>query len=447
MKCVVGSTGVFALALTALAATPAESQDTPAPSSAVRDREQEPTVTMDEAVEMALVVSPTMAVSEGTVSTSEWGERAAWAEFLPSLSLSTGASRSSSQRFDPNTNRVVTGAASENYNAGLTASIDLFTAGRRGAQLRESRAITAAAEAVVVEQRFAVTVVAKSAFFQVLRADELIGVAETQLEQARTGFEAAVQRLTVGSATRSDSLRARLEVNQAEQALLEATTQRRAAAYALGALTGTAGPVGARLDVPLDVRPITYNEGELVEMALGSAPAMRSAEANVTAAGAALGASRTQYFPTIGATGRYSFSNTQPAFENATRSWNVGLSLSYPIFNRFAREDSKARAAVDLNVAEAELDNRRLEIRANVVRALDQAGLSEQRLGLSEEALEVAREDMRVQEERYGLGASTILELITSQIALAQAEQGLVNARYDYQIARAELEALVGREL
>jgi outer membrane protein TolC len=59
----------------------------------------------------------------------------------------------------------------------------------------------------------------------------------------------------------------------------------------------------------------------------------------------------------------------------------------------------------------------------------------------------VAREDLRVQDERYRLGASTILDLITSQLNLAQAETDEIAARYDYQIARAELEALVGREL
>lgn len=389
----------LALALIASNAVPVQSQDVPVPPAA---HEQEPTVTMDQAVEMALRVSPAMAQSQGAVKTSAWGERTAWAEFLPSLSLNSGASRSSAARFDQATNRIVSGAASESYNAGVSASIDLFTAGRRGAQLRESRAITAAAKAAVVEQRFAVTLAAKSAFFQVLRADELIHVAETQLEQARTGLEAAVQRLTVGSATRSDSLRARLEVNQAEQTLLEARTQRRAAAYALGALTGVTGPVGARVDQPLEPRPITYSEAELIEMALSSAPAMQSADAGVTAADAALSASRTQYFPTLGASGRYSFSNNEPTFSTATRSWNIGVSLSYPIFNRFAREDSKARAAVGLNVAEAQRESTRLEVRASLVQALDRVRLSDQQLGLSEEALDVAREDMRVQQERYG---------------------------------------------
>jgi outer membrane protein TolC len=61
--------------------------------------------------------------------------------------------------------------------------------------------------------------------------------------------------------------------------------------------------------------------------------------------------------------------------------------------------------------------------------------------------VEVAREDYRVQQERYTHGSATILELVSSQIALLQAEYDLINARYDYQIARAQLESLVGQEL
>ena len=56
-------------------------------------------------------------------------------------------------------------------------------------------------------------------------------------------------------------------------------------------------------------------------------------------------------------------------------------------------------------------------------------------------------EDMRVQQERYRVGAATILDLLTSQANLTQAQVSLVQARFNYVIARATLEALVGRAL
>ena len=68
-------------------------------------------------------------------------------------------------------------------------------------------------------------------------------------------------------------------------------------------------------------------------------------------------------------------------------------------------------------------------------------------VALAEEAVRAAREDLRVMTARYRAGAASVLERITSQVNLATAEQELVTVRYDYQVARAELEALAGRGL
>src|SRR5690606_11393966 len=86
-------------------------------------------------------------------------------------------------------------------------------------------------------------------------------------------------------------------------------------------------------------------------------------------------------------------------------------------------------------------------VRADLERVLTSLRLAEEQIALAAEAVEVAGEDLRVVEERYRLGAATSIDLLQSQAALVEAEQALVTARYDYLIARAPLEALVGREL
>src|SRR5919109_2223827 len=141
------------LALTARGAV-AQSQDT------VR-------LTLDEVVARTLRTSPQFVQARGSVQTAESAERTALGAFLPNLSFSSGASLSSTQRFDPNNNTVVSGSA-DSYSAGLSSSIDLFTGGRRGADLARTRSQTAAAEAALVEQRFAVTRNAKAGFYDVL---------------------------------------------------------------------------------------------------------------------------------------------------------------------------------------------------------------------------------------------------------------------------------------
>ena len=56
-------------------------------------------------------------------------------------------------------------------------------------------------------------------------------------------------------------------------------------------------------------------------------------------------------------------------------------------------------------------------------------------------------ENLRVQQERFRLGAATIVDVVTSQEALAQAEVDAVTARFDYLRAKAQIEALIRREL
>ena len=58
-----------------------------------------------------------------------------------------------------------------------------------------------------------------------------------------------------------------------------------------------------------------------------------------------------------------------------------------------------------------------------------------------------AEEDTRVQQERYRLGAATIVDVLTSQETLNQAEVDVVNARFAYLRAKAQIEALIGRPL
>lgn len=406
----------------------------------------EPTVTMEEAIERALQVNPTMVQRQGAVRLSNSSERVAWGDFLPSLSVSSGASFSSSNRFNPQTNTSVTGS-SESYNARVSTSVDLFTGGRRLAGLRQTRAETDAAEAAVVEQRFAIALQVKQAFFNVLRNDDLIRVSEERIERAQDGLEAAILRLNVGSATRSDSLRAAFELTQARQQLLAAQTSRRNAAFTLGALIGYEGPVAARVEAPLGVQPLSLADAELYQLVVEQSPAVQTANANLRSSQAAVSASRAQWWPTLSLSGGYTWNNQRLSLDQGNTSWSTGLSLSYPVFNGFSREDANERANVNLTVSRAQLDNAQRQARATLEQVLNDLRLAEQQIALAEEALLVAQEDLRVLDSRYALGAATILDLITSQVAVTQADIDLIAARYDYQIALAQLEALVGREL
>ncbi|MGQ0813280.1 MAG: TolC family protein [Gemmatimonadota bacterium] len=361
-------------------------------------------LSLDEVVARALKVSPALVQANSSVTTASSSERVAAAAYLPTLSLTSGAGMASTERFNPTTNTTVSGS-SDSYSAGLAAGIDVFTGGRRGAERQRAAAVTNAAEATLTERTFAVTLEAKQAFFDVAKAGELAQVARARLQRAEEGLNAAQRRLQVGTATRSDVLRAQLEQTNAKQALLTAQSSERSGAFALGRIIGSATPVYAKPLAQLGPRPLARSEDDLVRSVVEDAPMVQSAEASYDASRASPSAARAQYLPTIRLSGGYDWFNQTATLSDGNLSWSTRISLSYPIFNGFTREDNIARAEA------------------------------------------AAREDLRVQEERYKLGMSTILDRITSQVNLMDAENNEVAARYDYEVARAQLEALVGRQL
>jgi outer membrane protein len=70
-----------------------------------------------------------------------------------------------------------------------------------------------------------------------------------------------------------------------------------------------------------------------------------------------------------------------------------------------------------------------------------------EQVDIQTQSVAAATEDLRVQQRRYELGATTLLDLLTSQTQLDTARNALIRARYDYRVARAQLEALIGRDL
>ena len=251
----------------------------------------------------------------------------------------------------------------------------------------------------------------------------------------------------MGAATRSDTLRARLELANARQAELQSRVQLRGARFSLGRQVGANQPVAPVAPDGMEPGPLPWTDEEVYRMAEDESPAVRASQANRTAASASVSAARTAYWPSLRLSSGYSWANDVAAFADGNTSWNVGLSLSVPVFNGFTREENINRAEQTAFVASLEEQDARLAAREEADAALQALRTSGLATEIAQEAVVVATEDLRVVQERYRLGVGTILDLITSQIAVEQAEADLVSARYDYVLARAQLEALLGREM
>jgi len=133
--------------------------------------------------------------------------------------------------------------------------------------------------------------------------------------------------------------------------------------------------------------------------------------------------------------------------EDLIYSGALRFSLNFPIFNQFQRELQGTQAAVAENNAQANLRDARLAVREGLATSVGNYRAARERVASQVATLEAADEDLRVQRQRYTVGGSTLLDVLASQSQLNQARLDLIRSQYDLRIARAQIEALVGRDL
>jgi outer membrane protein len=263
--------------------------------------------------------------------------------------------------------------------------------------------------------------------------------------------------------------------------LIQARANLQYAQVNLGRIIGVDGAVGPVPDSTLEVRVRTLDTVALRQEAAANAPSIRQAEASLAAARASLSASRAQYFPTITASYSQSWSRALnewlspspftttgisrsitsvgppvTAREDTISRYNAmpftgsktfSVSVNFPIFNGFQRETNVTTADANVVTAQANLRDARLALDASLTQAISSLNATSQQIDIARVSVAAATENLRMQQERYRLGTSTIVDLLTTQTALNQAQANLVSARYNYLVARAQIEALVGHSL
>lgn len=408
-------------------------------------------IPLPEAVALAQQNGLAAVQARGQVRTAESSVKAARSALLPSLNFTMGQVNQSGDRFD-NQGRLVPYLAPQpwSYSTGITSSVNLFDGGRRISEIRRTRNDVGSAEANEVSQRFNLALQVKTQYYSILAARESEAAARAQLEQADEQLKASIARTRAGVATLSDSLRSVVTVGNAQLALITARNNLRVASAALTRLIGSTTPVTALPSDTLDLALAPIDSASLAAL-LVEAPAVRQSEAQLQSANAAVRSARTPYLPTIDLTFQRSGNGFDKFYGIGSKSLaytnNFSLRLALPLWNNYQREDALNRAKVQEDVAEATVRDAQLGAQQNLVQQLAALRTAQQRIALQQQSVAAAAEDLRVQRQRYSLGASTLLDVLTSQTTLDAARSALIQARQDFRVARAQLEALVGREL
>jgi outer membrane protein len=412
---------------------------------------QERAVTLADAIKLSERVQPDVVRAQTDVRTADAVRRNAWAAYLPSVNFSSSASDFFSQgpsRVDPATGEITSGNSSNrSISTSISASMDLFTGFRRGAETGAARAGQEAAGASLIDTRFQQALTTTNQFLDALAGEQLVGVRQAGVRRAEEQLKVSVAKLRAGSATRSDSLRSLVTLGNAKLDLIQAQTDLATAQAGLARLIGEVGRVRA-LDDSAFYRMVEQVDSAALRVeAQSRSPRIQSAAANAAAARANLRASRSSYWPTLTLSGTTGWNGSRTTDYDLFNQRQFSLALRWNVFDRFDRELAIAQRQATLDVAEATASDAQRSVASELTARLAELDAARARIDITLTSVVAATEDLRVQQERYRLGASTIVDVLTSQEALDQAEVDVVVSRFDYLRAKAQVEALIGRTL
>jgi outer membrane protein TolC len=402
-----------------------------------------PRISLAEALERSAQLDPNYVAATRDIADAEWGRRAALTAFvIPSITSQLNATYYSSETFNIGTGQP----ASTIVDARLEGRLNLFAGLAKFNELTRSAAELDRARAGQLEARFQTALRTESEYYDVIAQRELTRVAQGRVRRADEQLAVARARVVAGAAVQTDSLQLLLELTEARVALLRQGALLKVAQFQLARRVGAPGPVDALEADPTPAQPLPLSEDDAILEAVAGSPQVLAARHSQRAAEADVRSARGAYLPAVDLFGRISAYDSK-LFPTATTRSSIGISVSLPIWNGAQREMLLSRATTVRDVARAVRADLELAVRRDVVQAYEAYNAARAAGDLASQAVVVAQENLRVQEQRYRAGASTIIDLITAQVSLAEAEAGLVQARYATRLALSGLEAILGRRL
>lgn len=297
-----------------------------------------------------------------------------------------------------------------------------------------------AARLDLADERRQVVFTARQAFYDVLLADSLHGLASQQAETFRRLLAADSVRLRAGSIAERDVVTARLQLAHAEALLARAVVQQHGARLALSAAMGQAvGDTSMVIAGALTYSPVLVNPESLLAVARSHRPDFAAARERVSQSASALALARSELVPVPLIGGVYQ--PAQPFGSGSHVAPAIGLTI--PILYAFGGERERARAS--LAAARVTVERTALQLRMDVTVAFDayvtaRSVADRYRCGLLDDA-SGALEDARYAYER---GATALPDLLEAIRAYADTRADYLNAVHDYWVSLFALERAAG---
>jgi outer membrane protein TolC len=409
--------------------------------------QQATSLTLHDAVGLALRAHPSLELARAGVERAEAGRRELRASLLPALSVESSATRFQEPMlvaplhgFDPQRLPVFDRTL---VQSSLALAYQLFDGGARGARVDRATALHAVAGAQLEQARQALLADVTRRYAAVLVTRELLAAHTSRVEALTQERARAAQLLEQGRVARVTLLRADAALSAATAELSATRVHVDAAERELARMVGLeAGAIARAVLVPALVASDVPSRDDALRATLAANPELRRLTLQVDAARATVDEARAQWWPRVHLGGRYV--HYASGAGDPIGEWQTGLQLSYPLFTAGARPAAIDRARAEEAAGRAELELGRLRAADAVDRALAAVAAAHARAAAWQSAVVQTDEVSRIERLALDTGAGVQTDWLAAQAELLRARASLTEARYDALVARIDLARVMG---
>lgn len=348
----------------------------------------------------------------------------------------------------------------ENTNSSQTSfsiggDITLFDGLRMKHNIDARKADMHASEADLEKMRDDIILSVSTAFLQALLNQELLQIAENQLETTEADLQRQSQLVKSGKLARGELYE--LEAQQAREELnrVQAESNLKLALLDLAQVMELEefdqfDIVAPSAETLISETPLLSSR-DVYESALVNRPEIRGMRYRLESSENELLMAKSGYYPTLSfganmGTGYYHMSGRDnDPFSSQLRnnmSNSLGFSLRIPIFNRFQVRNNVQSAQLAIANTQLEMDKTKIELRKQIEQSYFNAIGSRSRWEAAEKSVAASQEAYRFAEEKYESGRANAYELFLAKNNLTQVLGEEAQAKYEYAFRLKILELL-----
>lgn len=425
-------------------------------------QQQSTTITLDQAIAIALERNIGIIQAENTLEGQESNRLAAYGDLLPSLSARGGWSRDLIDKVA--TTQTIGGttipspaqfSVTNSFSSSVSLSYTIFNGFANTASLNQAQAGVGAAENALHRTQQQTVYETTQLYLNVLRTRELLKVREENVKRSKKQLERIQESNRVGALSLADVYRQQVQVGSDELALIQAQSDYDNAKtdlafyLALNVMEAydfsdpaVTSDVDKTESKAVDERYANFNE--LVKQALVVRPDYLSALETYNGASSGVAVARAGHFPSVTAGASYGYGANEFSGLSDNRSMSWGLQITLPIFSGFQVDNLVDQARVNERNAFEQLKQAERKVQVDIRKALLDYESAKKQIDVTQRSVVSAGQDRRIAEEKYNLGAGTLLDLLIANANYVSAVSNNVNAVYSYKLVKKQLEFATG---